>query len=122
MDIVTPGMWRYPNAAAERLGGELRVILGEPAELVIPLGVLHNDDDDGVPVALGHTLHEVSRDLIQLGMLKPDEAADRLASHCRRYGAIDLCRDHGLPIWHHYSDRTPIPTLRRPSRLRPSCL
>lgn len=121
MDVVSGGIWRYPEASAETIDGTWWVRLAGTPELVLPRGPLPDDDYDLPPKKLTHTLHEVCTDLEHLLGLGEREAALHLAHHCRLYGAPDLCGPHGLPVWHSHPERATDRHGRRRTTLQPSC-
>lgn len=101
MDLLSVGIWRHPQVEAQQFGDEWWVTLEGAPQLVLPQGVLFDDDyDNEPPKPLRETLHEVMKNLDNLDTLDTDGAAQHLADHFRRYGALDLCGAHGRPIWH----------------------
>jgi len=98
--------WRFPEAFAVRTDSGWVVEMGGVVEGVIPLGVDLAMDVGGQPfgnkperldVTL-YNIHERLRDVASLGA--GEEAAHRLAQHCRLYPTPNLCRTHGLPYGH----------------------
>jgi hypothetical protein len=94
-------MWRRPDARAVRDGGRWLIEAGDAAETVIPADVPVVDEDVvPKPIRLRETLHECVRDLLAVRDVEdPQEQAERLAEHYRRFAELDLCI-HARPIWH----------------------
>lgn len=118
--MLSPGIWRYETANAKLLEGEWWVMLPGQPELVSPRGVRPDDDYDSRARPLGDTLHEVMTHLGELEMMEREAAAQQLASHCRLFGAPDLCGEHGLPLWHD-GPRVRRASSRQFGSLNPSC-
>ena len=123
MDVVTSGMWRYPQARAREVKGVWWVQLAGSPELVIPRGPIHDDDDSGRPHRLKQTLHEGLTSLAQLGHGDEASAARQLEQHCQNFGAPEICGSHGLPVWHDHPSRVlDRHAVTRPRQnVRPSC-
>jgi len=96
---------RYPEA---QLADAARVVAftGE-AVSVLPAGLETSDRDwEPKPVRLRSSVSD-SFDHFRV-LVSLDEAAQpaHLLDHVKRFGAGVLCRDHDLPMWHTYPERT----------------
>lgn len=108
MDVVSTGMWRYPEASARLFGGEFWVECSGHAEEVLPRGVLRDGDLGNVPTRLRASLRDVVEDLKVTATHASDaDASTHLVRHVARFGAPDFCGAHGLPRWHDGNECTP---------------
>ena len=105
MDVLSPGVDRWPEASVRQIEGVWWVDVGTFHVAGLPRGVRHDDDYDlesgAGPVPLKATLHEIVEHL-RLAACFADEgkAAAHLKEHVATFGVPDLCGAHGLPIWH----------------------
>lgn len=105
MDVLSPGMDRWPDASVRQVEGVWWVDAGTSHVAGLPRGVRHDDDYDvepgAEPVQLKATVHEVVDHLKMTATIENQgQAAAHLAEHIARFGLPDLCGAHGKPIWH----------------------
>jgi hypothetical protein len=115
MEVASSGVWRFPKAEAVKTDDEWLVELLEPAEGVLPLGVLRDEDFENKPTRLRSTTSAILDNLREaVTERNPNRSAHKLAQHVRQFFAPELCGDHGLPVWH--TSRTQVCQARQTER------
>ncbi|MDP9429576.1 MAG: hypothetical protein M3Q47_12150 [Actinomycetota bacterium] len=98
-------IWRHPQARLVEEGRWVAFI--GAGEQVLPAGLQPSDHDWAeTPTRLRSSVSDAFEHFRLLASLDATEHPAHLLDHVRRFGVSVLCRDHGLPMWHHTPERS----------------